>query len=139
MAKRPDFSKPHLVELPTIGDGEVGYITVGQGNSQVPFAIKRAFWTYATPDHIVRGRHAHHQTEQVLVAMAGRIVVMTELANGELMTFRLERPDVGIYIPPNAWHTMQYSRDAVQLVLASTDFEAEDYIYSHSEFKRIWA
>lgn len=130
--------KPHLIDFSQYGDSSIGYISVAEIEKNIPFELKRVFWTYYTPESIVRGRHAHHETEQVLIATAGRIVVTTELANGETNIFTLDKPNVGVYIPPNAWHTMQYSHNAVQLVLASTVYDESDYIRSYDEFKKIY-
>ena len=132
------MNNPHLIRFSKLGDSSIGYISVTQDRRIVPFEIKRIFWTYYTPESIVRGRHAHHATQQVLIALAGRIIVTTELANGTIETFRLEDPNVGLYVPPHAWHTMQYSHSAVQLVLTSAAYEESDYIRNHDEFKRIW-
>ena len=129
---------PYLIEFPKMGNPGIGYISVVEQNTSVPFEVKRMFWTYYTPESIVRGRHAHHQTEQVLIAVAGRITVTTELSDRTIQTFCLENPNVGLYVPPNAWHTMQYSHAAVQLVLASAVYNEEDYIRSYDDFKEIW-
>jgi dTDP-4-dehydrorhamnose 3,5-epimerase-like enzyme len=129
---------PYLIEFPKIGASDIGFISIAEHPQQIPFEIKRTFWTYYTPESVLRGRHAHHRTEQVLVAVAGRIIVTTELADGQVELFRLEDPHVGLYIPPHVWHTMQYSHSAVQLVMASLPYNAEDYIRDHSEFQRIW-
>ncbi|UOQ82969.1 MULTISPECIES: sugar 3,4-ketoisomerase [Hymenobacter] len=131
------MSKPFLIDFPKIGASDIGFISVGEIAATIPFEVKRVFWTYHTPESIVRGRHAHHQTEQVLVAVTGRIVIVTELRNGDIQTFVLERPDQGVYIPPYCWHTMQYSHTAVQLALASTLYEATDYIRDYTEFRRL--
>lgn len=134
-----EYTAPYLLEFPRLGEPAIGYLAVAPTpGPPLPFAVQRVFWTYATPEHIVRGRHAHHRTEQVLVAVAGRIIVTTELADGTLQTFRLDDPAVGLYVPPCAWHTMQYSPVAVQLILASTPYEEADYIRSHEEFRRVW-
>ena len=132
------MNNPHLICFSKLGDPSIGYISVTQDQRIVPFEVKRIFWTYYTPESIVRGRHAHHATQQVLIAVAGRIIVTIELANGTIETFRLEDPNVGLYIPPHAWHTMQYSHSAVQLVLTSAAYEESDYIRNHDEFKRTW-
>ncbi|ALW87130.1 dTDP-6-deoxy-3,4-keto-hexulose isomerase [Hymenobacter sedentarius] len=132
------MTAPQLIQLPKLGDPTIGYISVVEQQKVVPFEVKRIFWTYYTPESIVRGRHAHHATEQVLIAAAGRILVTTELANGEIQLFRLEDPYVGLYVPPCAWHTLQYSHSAVQLVLASHPFDEADYIRDHQEFKQRW-
>jgi dTDP-4-dehydrorhamnose 3,5-epimerase-like enzyme len=131
------YPKPFLIDFSKLGESSFGFISVAQ-NDALPFAVQRIFWTYYTPESIVRGRHAHYKTEQILLAVSGRIVVNTETATGELQTFVLETPQHGVYIPPNVWHTMQYSHSAVQVVLASTPFHETDYIRSYNDFKTIW-
>jgi len=135
----PQFPTPHLVTFSQIGDAGIGYLSVSEtAVPPLPFAVQRVFWTYATPDNILRGRHAHRATEHVLLAVAGSIVVTLESAAGELSVFRLESPHVGLYVPPHVWHTMQYSPGAVQLALASLPFAEEDYICDYQEFKAFW-
>ena len=129
---------PYLITFSKLGTPEIGYISVIEQQQLVPFDIQRIFWTYYTPESIVRGRHAHYVTEQVLIAAAGRITVLTELADGTMQTFRLDEPNVGLYVPPHAWHTMQYSHSAVQLVLSSIPYNAADYIRDYDVFKRVW-
>jgi len=142
METAPDLQyanvKPRILPLPKLGAPDIGYITVLEAGKHLPFAIERTFWTYYTPESIVRGRHAHYCTEQVLVALAGRIIVTTEQADGTLETFRLESPDTGLYVPPSVWHTMQYSHTAVQLVLASTAYDESDYIRDFEHFRATW-
>ena len=129
---------PYLINFPKLGAPEIGYISVTEQQQLIPFDIQRIFWTYYTPESIVRGRHAHYSTEQVLIATAGRIIVTTELADGVIHTFRLEDPSVGLYVPPHVWHTMQYSHSAVQLALASVPYNEADYIRDYDDFKRVW-
>jgi mannose-6-phosphate isomerase-like protein (cupin superfamily) len=133
------MSDPHLINFPKLGEPGIGYISVTQQEQLVPFEVKRIFWTYYTPESIVRGRHAHYTTEQVLIAAAGRIIVTTERADGIIQSFRLEDPNVGLYVPPHVWHTMQYSHSAVQLVLASSAYDESDYIRDYEKFKQVWS
>jgi|YNPMSStandDraft_2_1061718.scaffolds.fasta_scaffold00315_9 hypothetical protein len=129
--------KPYIIEFQTVGEVGEGFISIAEFEKSLPFEVKRVFWTYQTPDHIVRGRHAHFQTQLVLVAAAGRIVVNTELTNGKIETFVLEKPSLGLYIPPTVWHTMQYYFNAVQLVFASTLYDENDYIRDYSHFQQL--
>jgi len=138
MSTMHPWGKPRLIEFPKLGNSTEGYISVSEQSDLIPFEVKRNFWTYFTPESVVRGRHAHHQTEQVLIAVAGRIIVTTEMADGATELFRLETPNVGLYIPPNAWHTMQYSHTAVQLVFASSLYDEADYIRKYDDFRQIW-
>lgn len=131
------FPKPYCISFQSHGKSAEGFISVSEFDKLIPFKVQRSFWTYYTPENIIRGRHALCKTEQVLLAVAGRITLTTELTNGEKETFILEKPDKGVYIPPDAWHTMQYSHNAVQLVFASTLFDEKDYIRDYEIYKKI--
>lgn len=130
-------ANPFEITFQKVGNPAEGYISIAEMAQRIPFEVKRTFWTYYTPEQIVRGRHAHFHTEQVLIAVAGRILLNTELPDGTLSSFVLEHPDKGIYLPPNCWHTMQYSHNAVQLVFASTLYDETDYIRDYSVFKTL--
>lgn len=134
-----DYSAPYLIQFPKLGAADIGYISVGENTKDpLPFLVQRVFWTYYTPESIVRGRHAHLRTEQVLIAAAGRITVTTEMANGDIRIFRLEDPFTGLYVPPCVWHTMQYSHTAVQLALASALYDEQEYIRDYDQFRLLW-
>jgi len=128
-------SKPHIINLPIMGNLEIGYLSVIESSKSIPFEIKRVFYAYFTPDSVLRGRHAHHETEMILIAAAGRIVVTTEMNNYNPEIFVLEKPNQGLFLPKLCWHTMQYSHNSVQIVLASTYYDELDYIRSYEEFK----
>lgn len=128
------LSKPQLIDFPSNGSSEIGYLSIAQNNQAIPFDIKRVFWSYFTPESVVRGRHAHHHTEMILIAAAGRIIVTTEMPGEKPEVFTLERPHQGIFLPKLCWHTMQYSHNAVQLVLASTEYAESDYIRDYNIF-----
>jgi hypothetical protein len=118
-----------------MGNLEIGYLSVIESSKSIPFEIKRVFYAYFTPDSVLRGRHAHHETEMILIAAAGRIVVTTEMNNYNPEIFVLEKPNQGLFLPKLCWHTMQYSHNSVQIVLASTYYDELDYIRSYEEFK----
>ena len=129
------LTKPRIITLPGNGSSELGYLTIAESLKDIPFEVKRVFWAYYTPDSVVRGRHAHHSTEMLLIAVAGRIIVTTEMPGMTPEVFVLEKPNEAIYLPKLCWHTMQYSHNAVQLVLASTLYHEADYIRDYSKFK----
>jgi dTDP-4-dehydrorhamnose 3,5-epimerase-like enzyme len=131
------FEPARLISFSKIGESGIGFISVGENMANIPFEIKRVFWTYYTPDSILRGRHAHHNTEMVLVAVSGRIIVNTETPDGKIDSFILEDPNKGLFLPKYCWHAIQYSHSSVQLVMASTIFDESDYIRSYDAFKTI--
>jgi dTDP-4-dehydrorhamnose 3,5-epimerase-like enzyme len=125
---------PFLIDFPSNGSIDIGYIAIAENLTGMNFEFKRAFWAYYTPDSVVRGRHAHHETEMILIAVAGRIVVTTEMNDSKPEVFILEKPNQGLYLPKMCWHTMQYSHNAVQLVLATTLYDEKDYIRDYQTF-----
>jgi len=131
------FLAPHLIEFSRIGKSDIGYISILELGKELPFSIKRVFWTYYTPNSVIRGNHAHIETEQVLIAVAGTIKVSIE-QNRKKFEFLLQTPNQGVYVPPDGWHTMEYSHDAVQVVFASTVYNEADYIRKYDEFKKIY-
>ena len=64
------MDKPTIIEFPKIGSSELGYITIAEAQKNIPFDIKRVYWTYFTPQDVVRGGHAHKNLEQVIFAEA---------------------------------------------------------------------
>lgn len=129
------MTTPEIITFKRNGDSSLGYISIAEENNQIPFEIKRIFWTYYTPEDVIRGKHAHYETEMVLIAAAGSITVKTELIDGSIQEFILDKPDKGLFIPKMCWHTMQYSHNAVQIVIASSLYDENDYIRSYDNFK----
>ena len=117
-----------IIELPKITDPR-GNLTVAEQLKNVPFDIKRVYWTYDVPGGESRGGHAHKALYQLVVAMSGSFTVT--LDNGEeRKTILLNHPWQGLLIKPNTWRTLDdFSSGAVCMVLASELFDEEDYIY----------
>ena len=128
--------EPFLLEFPKIGNPALGYISLAE-KDELPFEVKRIYWTYFTPENVERGGHAHHELEQILVALAGKITVSTEMPGGKRKIFVLDSPDKGVFLPRKSWHIMQYSHNAVQMCIASDVYEEVDYIRDYEEFKAL--
>jgi len=127
--------RPHLINFGSVGTSEIGFLSVAQEYDKIPFQIKRVYWTYYTPQKVIRGGHANIAKELVLIAVAGSINVQIETLNGNISDFKLDDPTIGLYIPKLCWHLMEYSHNAVQLVIASNDYSEADYIRNYNEFK----
>lgn len=128
--------EPHIISLPCIGKEEEGFLTV-VNPEDLPFPIKRVFWTCSTPVQVSRGRHAHHQSTMALIATKGSVNVFTISDNGKENYFNLSNFREALIIPPLCWHEMTYSADAVQLVLTDTAYLEKDYIRDKNEFLKI--
>jgi len=131
-------NKPYLIEFPKIGESQLGYISVSEKNN-LPFIPKRIYWTYFTPEDVVRGNHAHYELEQILVAVAGKIEVDIVLQNEDSFHFVLDSPNFGLFIPKMAWRTMKYTHNAVQICIASLEYDEKDYLRDRENFAKNYA
>lgn len=112
-----------------------GSLAACEAGRELPFAPQRCFLVYAVPSAEVRGEHAHRRCEQFLVCVHGQVSALVD-DGVQRAEYRLDRPDVGLYVPPMVWGTQyRYSADAVLLVLASRPYDAADYIRDYAEFK----
>ena len=112
-----------------------GNISVVENGITVPFNVKRVYYLYDVPGGESRGGHAHKELQQFIVAASGSFDVI--LDDGELKrTFSLNRPYQGLLIVPGIWREINnFSSGSVCLVLASTCYDATDYIRDYKEFK----
>lgn len=125
---------PYLLEFPSIGNSSEGYISIGEIQKNIPFSIKRVYWTYFTPQNITRGYHAHKALVQIIIAVCGKIVFTTEDKSGNKREFVLEQPNTGLYLPPFTWREIKFSHNAVLLCLASECYSEDDYIRNYNEY-----
>jgi acetyltransferase-like isoleucine patch superfamily enzyme/dTDP-4-dehydrorhamnose 3,5-epimerase-like enzyme len=122
-----------VIQLPTFEDMR-GMLSVGEVGAQLPFRPQRWFLVYDVPSKEVRGEHAHKTLHQFLVCTHGRCSVMADDGQNRA-EFVLDRPGIGVYIPPMVWAAQYlYSPDAVLLVLASAAYDSADYIRDYDEF-----
>lgn len=126
---------PHITIFNKIGSSQLGYITIAEAQKNVPFDIKRVYWTYYTPQDVIRGGHAHKELEQIIFAVSGTITFETEDKEGNTDTFILDSPSSGLYIPKLIWRNIKFSHNAVLLCLASQLYDENDYFRSYEDFK----
>jgi UDP-2-acetamido-3-amino-2,3-dideoxy-glucuronate N-acetyltransferase len=123
-------------ELPFIEDmrGNLSFAEYGQ---LLPFLPKRYFLVFDVPSREVRGEHAHRIQEQFLVCVKGACSMVVDDGFNR-REFRLDRPSLGLYLPPMVWGIQyRYSADAVLMVLASDCYDPDDYIRDYDEFCRL--
>lgn len=100
----------------------------------VPFPIRRAYWVYDVPGGEERGGHAYRTLEEFIVALSGSFDVVLDDATAT-RTIRLSRSYFGVYVPPMVWRSLvDFSTNAVCLVLASERYSEDDYIRDHEAF-----
>lgn len=125
---------PKIINLPKILDKR-GNLSIIEENNHIPFKIVRSYWIYDVPGGEVRGGHAYKENEEFIVALSGSFDVIID--NGkEKQTFQLNRSYYGLYVPKGWWRSMEnFSTNSLALILASTAYNKEDYIYNYEEFK----
>ena len=120
----------HMPRVPDIR----GSLTVGEFDRSIPFTAKRYFMVFEVPSIETRGEHAHRECHQFLICVRGSCAVVADDGTNR-QEFLLNRPDVGIHLPPMVWGIQyKYSADAVLLVFASHYYDSADYIRDYSEF-----
>jgi hypothetical protein len=117
-----------ILDFPKIIDPR-GNLTFIQNPTQIPFDIKRVFWTYDVPGGEKRGGHAYKNQDEVIIALSGSFdVVITNIA-GIQEKFSLNRSYYGLFVPANTWRHMEnFSTNSLGLHLCNSAYNEEDYI-----------
>lgn len=114
-----------LISLKTYTDSR-GNLTVIE--KVLPFEIKRIFYIYGT-DQKERGGHRHKSTVQAAICLRGECKVRNHDGSKE-STYHLDSPEKCLILEPEDYHSMfDFSADALLMVVASTYFEEEDYVF----------
>ena len=122
-----------VIELKRVYDHR-GNLSVVEQFRDIPFEIKRVYWTYDVPGGESRGGHAHRELDEFVVAANGSFHL--NITNGkEKFSFFLNHPYMGVLIPRGYWRTLDdFSSGAVCLVMASDYYNEEEYIRDYQEF-----
>jgi len=124
------------ISLPKISDPR-GNLSFIEGGQHIPFDIKRVYYLYDVPGGSDRGSHAHKTLHQFIVAMSGSFDVVLDDGK-QKKRFHLNRSYYGLYVCPMMWRDLDnFSSGAVCMVLASTHYDAADYIRDYSQFLQL--
>ena len=135
MNNKPSVYSCSFIELPKILD-DSGNLTAVENFKNVPFQIKRIFYSYDIPGGEARGAHAHKKCHQFLIAGSGSFEVALDDGINK-RTVMLNRPFYGLHIPPGIWAAEQsFSSGSICLVMTSEPYEEDDYIRNYEEFKK---
>ena len=126
-----------VLTFPKILD-ERGNLSFIEGENHIPFTIQRVYWIYDVPGGGVRGGHAYKELEEVIIALSGSFDVIVNKNTDIETKFHLNRPYEGLYIPKMTWRQIQnYSTNSVSLILASREYNPNDYIYDYKVFNTL--
>ncbi|WCO00829.1 sugar 3,4-ketoisomerase [Psychroserpens ponticola] len=101
----------------------------------LPYEMKRVYYLYDVPSDAYRGGHAHIDQLEFLVALSGSFEVILDDGKSK-STILLNKPNKGLLIPTGIWRELEnFSSGAVCLVIASGEFDENDYIRDYGKFK----
>lgn len=125
----------NLIEIPRIIDPRGNLAVIEK--EVLPYAIKRVYYLHDVPSGAYRGGHAHKECKELLIAVSGSFEVV--LDNGkEKKRIMLNKPNQGLLIDVNIWRELEnFSSGAVCLVLASHEYDEDDYIRNYETYKSL--
>lgn len=132
MKKDTTIEDCRMIDIRRFSDNR-GYLSVVEGEVDIPFEIKRIYYLYMVPE-ASRGAHAHKQLQQLMIATSGSVHVTLDDGRDK-KTFVLDKPWKGLLVMPGLWRTLtDFSGGAVCMVLASARYDSEDYIRDYDDF-----
>jgi dTDP-4-dehydrorhamnose 3,5-epimerase-like enzyme len=122
--------------LAKFGDDR-GSLVVAEASGSCPFPIRRVFWVVGTSPGVSRGFHAHVESRQLAVCVAGACSMLMDDGKSR-ETVRLDSPDKALLIEPMVWHEMHdFTTDCVLLVMSDATYDESDYIRDKARFDEL--
>ncbi len=127
---------PVLIDLPKFLDSR-GNLSFIEEDTHLPFKIRRVYWISDVPGGELRGGHAFRETEEMIVALSGSFDVVLHDGVNEYK-YSLNRSYYGVFVPRMMWRMLEnFSTNSLALIIASTDYDEDDYIRDFKEFKNL--
>tara|TARA_B100001093_G_scaffold503173_1_gene557187 strand:+ start:619 stop:984 length:366 start_codon:yes stop_codon:yes gene_type:complete len=118
----------YLVDSELFEDNR-GKLTVIEKN--IPFKIKRVFYINAKKGSI-RGNHRHKKTIHALSVVSGKCLINCNSSADKTKNYELNESDGKcLVIEPADFHNMKFIKDSILLVISSTKYDKNDYIYDN--------
>ncbi len=135
--KNTHMDNVRIIEIPKIideqGRGKLSFIE----KDVIPFKIKRVYYLYDVPSDAYRGGHAHKKLKQFIIALSCSFEILLD-DDKKKQKIMLNKPNKGLLIPTGVWRELDnFSSGAVCLVLASEEYDEEDYIRDYKQFAQV--
>ena len=124
-----------LITAQAIKNVQNAKLSVLEG-ATLPIDVKRVYYIYDVPVGSTRGFHANKTLEQLLISLGGCIDIEMDDGLGNKEVYCLDSPEKVLYVGPSFWHTMTWQSEGTLLVLASQEYNPDDYIRDYDEFLR---
>lgn len=126
--------EPRLITLSKNEDSSRGNLTYIEKDKHIPFNIERTSWIYNVPGDKKLDGNAFKNQQDFIIPLSGSLDIAVD--NGyDKKIYSLNAANKGLYVPPNFWRQMQnFSTNCLVLVLSSTKYAKEDYIWDYEEY-----
>jgi dTDP-4-dehydrorhamnose 3,5-epimerase-like enzyme len=122
-------------KLKVFNDHRGGYLMPFEF-TDLPFSPKRIFIINDVPKDGLRGGHAHYETQQILICVKGKILVI--LDHGDRIEEILIKSGETIFIDKYVWDSQKFlTGKDILCVLASTFYDINDYILDKEKFYKL--
>lgn len=128
------MSFDHLIQLRINGSEDAGYLSFFEAEKDIPFPIKRVYYTYNVPVGTKRGMHAHKTLQQLLWCPYGEIEVILDDGK-EKTSYLLDSPEKALLVLKGYWRNLYWKKEGSVLCVAASDYyDEDDYIRDYDEF-----
>ncbi len=104
--------------------------------SDIPFVPQRIFVVTDVPPGETRGYHAHHQNQQVLVIVKGKIRIM--LDNGHEKRYIYAWAGDSVFHSEMEWAEITFMNEyAILMSICSMEYDEKDYIKDYLQFLKL--
>ena len=123
-----------IIDIKTVGTEGKGELSFFESGKDIPFDIKRIYYTYHVPEKAERGGHAHIKLSQLLICPYGEIELSLDDGDNRV-SILLNDPSKGVLIEGLIWREMTWKKEGSLLMVAASDYyKEEDYIRNYSDF-----
>jgi len=104
--------------------------------SELPFIPKRIFTVNNVSVNTFRGNHSHFNTKQFLICISGKIEI--KLHDGKYEKTIFLNKSESVFVDNLIWDSQKFmTEDSTLLVICSTEYNSEDYIFDFEEFIKL--
>ena len=127
------YSSEFQLSALEVFEDDRGLLLVLDALEEKYFAVKRVFFISDFPTGETRGKHGHHECEQILICLKGNLRLVVSL-NGETRSLTL-RENEYVYLPKATWASLESLHSSTFLaVLCSDKYDREDFFYDQNHY-----
>tara|TARA_Y100000816_G_C26076734_1_gene566873 strand:+ start:582 stop:1004 length:423 start_codon:yes stop_codon:yes gene_type:complete len=130
--KNSSIDDVKLIKLPVFKDLKGDLIPI-ETNTHIPIEVKRVFQIIA-PKGSTRGEHSHKAHSQFMLCTKGEVLIECDDGKNK-KRFTLNKPNIGIFVPPNIWSNQKYTIDnSILTVLCDAIYNENEYVRDYNQF-----